>query len=384
MFHMSTDRIEENDKSLLDKFSTEIHDDISDQIVKPIDEKLHKKMNIVLLDKVTFVVGVALVILSEYIFLCRPNFMPIFYLFIVGPLVLTRFIIYKKIKWHYFMIDFCYFTNIWLIITVILCFLFRIYNPLVPVLFQLTQGPLLMAIPVWTNSLVFHDLSKITSISIHFIPAMVTFCLRWCFDFELPDEVGVIQGFVIPLCFYCFWQMLYLVITEILKHKTIYNEGYMTSYRFLIEFKRHGWFKLMNETFHLHVSDGVLFIGSQFYYTAGSLVIATFCYKYKAFNIVFIIFCFLFAVWNGAGYYFNIFLKRYNKYLERVESQYQLKKKRKEAMKDPSKHKDGNEEEILDYIPDSYYDGQNTNQNNTNNQNNNSDSNTNNTEKKEN
>ena len=172
--------------------------------MKPIDEQLHKKYNIIKLDKVTFVVGVALVILSEYIFLCRPNIMPIFYLLIVGPLVITRFIIYRKIKWHYFMLDFCYFTNVWLIVTVILCFFFRIYNPLVPVLFQLTQGPLLMAIPVWTNSLVFHDLSKLTSCCIHFIPAMVTYCLRWCFGFELPEEVGVFNGFVLPLCFYGF------------------------------------------------------------------------------------------------------------------------------------------------------------------------------------
>lgn len=45
--------------------------------------------------------------------------------------------------------------------------------------YMLATGPLAWAIPVWRNSLVFHDIDKITSIFIHAFPGMLVFCMRW-------------------------------------------------------------------------------------------------------------------------------------------------------------------------------------------------------------
>ena len=44
---------------------------------------------------------------------------------------------------------------------------------------KLCNGPLLFAVGLFRNSLVFHSLDKITSLFIHLSPALVTFCVRW-------------------------------------------------------------------------------------------------------------------------------------------------------------------------------------------------------------
>lgn len=45
--------------------------------------------------------------------------------------------------------------------------------------FLLANGPLAFAVPVWRNSLVFHDVEKITSLYIHIFPGLLTYALKW-------------------------------------------------------------------------------------------------------------------------------------------------------------------------------------------------------------
>ena len=62
--------------------------------------------------------------------------------------------------------------------------------------FGVCNGPLLWAVPLFRNSLVFHSLGKIISAFIHISPALVVFVIRWYsstqygdFDFQ-PSLVG--------------------------------------------------------------------------------------------------------------------------------------------------------------------------------------------------
>ena len=56
-----------------------------------------------------------------------------------------------------------------------------------------------MAVIIWKNSLVFHSFDKITSLFIHLIPPMLTWCVRWqgslapLVDFRIPGP-GVGPG----------------------------------------------------------------------------------------------------------------------------------------------------------------------------------------------
>ncbi|EKE39956.1 hypothetical protein ENUP19_0156G0030 [Entamoeba nuttalli] len=293
----------------------------SKEIVKPIDEGLNKKINIVFLDKVTFVLGVALLVLSEYVFMVRVELMPVFYAFIVIPLVTARYLVYRMNKWHYFLLDFCYYTNFLLLVTTILIFGFKIISPMYEILFVLTNGPLLMAIPVWTNSLVFHDLTKLTSISIHFLPAMVTYSIRWGNIVEIPQSLSFTNGFILPMIAYSIWQTSYLIITEVFKHDLIYQEGYMTSFRWLTQEKPHKLYYFITQTLGMKQSVLFLMVLTQFIYTVITILPTFLYYKYKSLHIVWMLFCFFWAVWNGANFYFEIFLKRYNQYLDSIDKE---------------------------------------------------------------
>ena len=83
---------------------------------------------------------------------------------------------YKKLQWHYFLFDLCYYVNI-------LNFLFLWFLPHSPDLFVacycLSLGSVASAIITWRNSLVFHDADKVTSLFIHIYPAFTFTVIRY-------------------------------------------------------------------------------------------------------------------------------------------------------------------------------------------------------------
>lgn len=86
-----------------------------------------------------------------------------------------RFYKYKKLQWHYFLFDLCYYVNI-------LNFVFLWFLPQSPSLFVacycLSHGAVASAIITWRNSLVFHDSDKVTSLFIHIYPPFTFTVIR--------------------------------------------------------------------------------------------------------------------------------------------------------------------------------------------------------------
>ena len=82
----------------------------------------------------------------------------------------ARLISYRRRSWHYFLFDLCYYVNI-------LNFIFLWIAPGSPALFVacycLSHGSLAMAVPLWRNSLVFHDADKVRQISSPIHPALI-------------------------------------------------------------------------------------------------------------------------------------------------------------------------------------------------------------------
>lgn len=74
----------------------------------------------------------------------------------------ARLISYRRRSWHYFLFDLCYYANI-------LNFIFLWIAPGSPALFVacycLSHGTLAIAVPLWRNSLVFHDADKVCQFS---------------------------------------------------------------------------------------------------------------------------------------------------------------------------------------------------------------------------
>ena len=67
------------------------------------------------------------------------------------------------------MLDFCYFVQVLLVLSI---YVFKDNAEFFQIVFSMANGPLLIALVMWKNSLVFHDLDKTTSMFIHLFPSL--------------------------------------------------------------------------------------------------------------------------------------------------------------------------------------------------------------------
>jgi len=146
------------------------------------------------LDKMTFMLSVSsLVGLSLMVGSSQGKaFIPWFFCILIPFLLVVRFFQYRKRKWQFFLLDFCYTANMLLILQLIAF-------PKSPWFFLINfitaRGPLAIAVMIFRNRLVFHSVDKLTSLCIHVLPGIVTGLIRQfpkeCARFWLVDEFHV-------------------------------------------------------------------------------------------------------------------------------------------------------------------------------------------------
>ena len=171
-----------------------------------VRERLHEPPVIQLRDKVSFMFGVLGCGVIEAVVLVAPERFWLCYAVCIIPLLALRAQLYKALGWQYFLLDFCYASNLACLVHV---FVQPQSELLLVVNFLLTTGPLAMAIPTWRNSLVFHSLDKVTSAFIHMLPPLLTFTLRWhpYPGLRPPDSLRIIPSIGWSLAFYASWQV---------------------------------------------------------------------------------------------------------------------------------------------------------------------------------
>lgn len=280
------------------------------------------------IDKVSFVCGVLIIMIIEAVLLLAPENMHLLYTALLVPLMVARYIMYRADQQHYFMYDFCYFAQL-LMVTHIYVYPNNIQ--LEKAIFSISNGPLLLAIVMWRNSIVFHSFDKMTSMFIHLLPSLVTFCHRWAGHLanntypihENVDEsiTTILNNFwSVPFGYYIIWQMIYLIKTELLsKRKLAYNTEMMTSLRWLTKKKDSKSYKLFS-VFGEH-NQLPTFVGVQALYTAVTYLVIPFLWHSIWFHALYVVFIFVFALANGATYYFNVFAKRYIEEIEKRDSE---------------------------------------------------------------
>ena len=236
---------------------------------------------VITIDKISFVLGVLTIMVIEAVLLLAPDQMSKLYTALLIPLLILRYIIYRSDLQHYFMYDFCYYAQILMIVH-----MYKYPNniPLGKAMFSISNGPLLLAIVMWRNSLVFHSTDKMTSIFIHILPSLVTFCHRWEShlvnrDFPFYEEIDgtlldISKDFVIvPFCYYVVWQIIYLIKTEVVsKGKLEYNTEIMTSLRWLTRKKDSASYKLLS-VFGEH-NQLPTFVSIQAVYTVATFLVS--------------------------------------------------------------------------------------------------------------
>jgi hypothetical protein len=308
-----------------------------DQKKKELQEKMSMPPFVRTIDKLGFLMGILLMLVTEAL-VTNPDAMYKFYTMLMFPLMAFRFASYHRLKWHYFMLDFCYYCQILL--------LFFIYwhsqNPIYfQFVFALSNGPLAGAIVMWKNSLVFHDIDKMISLFIHIYPPIVTYCLRWwhsdnflvCKDADC--SISWTASFWMPLMLYSFWQALYIFKTELMDKKKLDSDReMMTSLRWFIrEDRPHPIYKALLVK-GIRIKPLVLLVLIQFTYTILTLIPMHFAYQNFYVHSAFLFFVFCACAWYGATFYFEVFSENYTKRLSsRMKSETTEAKEKKEKKK---------------------------------------------------
>ena len=292
-------------------------------------------------DKFSFTLGILTICLSQWLSLRHPDKFIYFWIPLTIVLWVYRFVDYSANKFELFMLDFCYFINVSVGIQ-------TVFYPDHLAWFQanyvLTTGPIYFAIIVWRNSLVFHDLDKLTSFFLHAFPPVIMHMYRWDYiSTNLPikegdaegDSLSMMGSFAWPLVFYGIWQVAYLLITNVFLFYYLKDQTVVTSYRYMMKGKKkQGVYKWAEKQFgRLGVlkegkeldPDTVLgkatFVFVQLIYTIIVILPVQLLYISYSLSVTYIVLVFSVACWNGASYYIEIFSTRYNlKFQNKVDS----------------------------------------------------------------
>lgn len=300
-----------------------------------LQEASQQPKTVKLLDKIAFTMGVLNITTCQYFLLNVPEYFPIWYSVIVPLLMLSRLYHFRSLNWQYFMFDFCYFV---LFCTLLNLFLLRT-EVFFKICFIFATGALPVAIPIWRNSLIFHDYDKIVSVYVHMLPCLLYYTLRWNTDY---NGVQCVTNSCSPLravdylgavLVYLLWQALYILKTEVWdKDKLDTNPHILTSLRWMAKdtknpmarsvlrmMRRIGIFRA-DEDYDSHtMKTKLVFVASQLTITVLSFLPSVAVYQSQSLHLAYIILIFTIAVFNGASFYIEVFSVRYHTYIEQLE-----------------------------------------------------------------
>jgi hypothetical protein len=199
-------------------------------------------------------------------------------------------------------------------------------DTLFKVFFIYANGPFGLAIPAFKNSMIFHRLDNLISVSIHIIPQVTSWNLKW---HTLPHEEATIADplerrfvtldhnecfsskilslFVVPLALYLLWAGLYYLKVFVISSRKIKERNYETMF---VYYMNQPWAAKILSKFgmklaplffmSLHVSFFVMSAG--FAFLAYHSFLAHTCLMLTWIGL---------SIWNGANFYMEYFSRRY-------------------------------------------------------------------------
>jgi hypothetical protein len=272
-----------------------------------------------LLDELSFVAGVVVLLVFQALLFGWPHRVATAYSVLLLPLMVARFLTYRRQKWHMFMLDHCYFVS-WTVLQ------FLWFSPRAGeerhawLCFALSVGPLMGGMWMWKNSLVFSDLDRFTSTFIHFVPSLVMYCERF-FGRGARAAVPPLWEFVWrPLVTYIWWQVFYLIKTELLDRKRFEeDERLTTSLRWMTKKSPHPvYLFVVSKPWGKNVPPVFIIVTFQFGYTVVLLAAAWVLAHSQRLTEAWLAASFLKATWNGGKFYLEILAEKHAKQTSRA------------------------------------------------------------------
>jgi len=174
----------------------------------------------------------------------------------------------------------------------------------------------------------------LTSVSIHIIPLVTTWNLKWNtipFEQTLPeseryfvslsndngfDSVFFKKIFFIPLIGYLGWVALYYMKVFVISSKRIQEKNYETMFVYYI--RKPAIHKLLS-TFGMRLAPIVFMCFHIFFFIASS-IFAMIAYHNVYIHTLLMLMWILLSIWNGANFYMEYFSRKYETNLKRLET----------------------------------------------------------------
>ncbi|OAY85410.1 uncharacterized membrane protein C776.05 [Ananas comosus] len=289
----------------------------ADKLAKQAEE--HERI----IFKVTHLLGVLGFGAFCFVLGARPQDIPYVYCVFYVTFVPLRWLYYKYKKWHYYLLDFCYYANT---IFLIMLLFFPKNEKLFMVCFAFAEGPLAWALIIWRNSLVFSSLDKLISVLIHLLPGIVFFTIRWwnpvTFAAMHPEGRAARVSwpyvedksylwtwlFVVPLLAYTLWQLLYFLVVDVLRRQRLLRDPeVMTSYRELSKKAQKAnniWWRLSGMLGDQN--RPTMYILLQAAFTVATMALAVPIFLSYRMHVIFQIFKVSATVWNGGSFLLDV------------------------------------------------------------------------------
>lgn len=269
-------------------------------------------------DKLVFMstcmnVGFGSFLLGRY-----PCYFYYYYMLYALTLIPLRFVNYRLQNWHYFMLDFCYYANF---TTISYLYLYPQNELLFNIASAFSFGPLLIAVPLFTNSFVPHSIDKITSLVIHILPGLALWGLQTgeCPGFNM-KVYALTDFYLYASASYFVWLFVYYLIIFGLTYERCLRKGNLTMYQYAMEDHSTLTYKycgLLGERFRPFMFLSQHALSNLVLFCIAFVLILNYWVLTAA--MVFVI---SWSAWNGATYYIDLFARRYEKDIMKIQELY--------------------------------------------------------------
>lgn len=289
------------------------------------DKRLQNNLLSSATEKLFYALALFTIATSGFIIGKYPEYFHIFHTILFCLLMPIRFYTYFKQSFQYYLADLCYYVNVLLMI-----FIWWVPHStsLFISVFALSMGTLSFAVITWRNSLVLHSIEKTTSSFIHIMPPITMFVIVH----ELPesylkerfpavfhtDKWNFINGILWTSFYYTAWQVTYHYFITIKRKEKIKN-GLVTSFTYLKEKQKKSTLgKFVNSLPYTWMQITAFSI-IQFGYQLMTMIFCPIWFKYKLACGSFVSFIFIWASYNGATFYIDVFGKRLDREVEKLK-----------------------------------------------------------------
>lgn len=301
--------------------------EIINQRLQNFDKRVHKQLESSATEKAFYATSVFLIFCAGFIIGKYPIYFPYFHTALFVVLMPIRFYTYFKLSFQYYLADLCYYVNLLLMLFI---WVFPESPTLFVSVFSLSLRTLSWAVITWRNSLVLHSIEKTTSSFIHVMPPVTMFVMVH----ELPEEYiklrypgiaaidnwNFVASIITTSIYYTIWQVSYHYFISIRKKDQI-EKGKVTSFLYLKnKNKSTPLGKFVNGLPYLWMQT-LAFTLIQFFYQVLTMTPCPIWFKYKHACGAFVVFIFLWASYNGATYYIDVFGKRLEKEVDKLKKE---------------------------------------------------------------